>query len=413
MIIRAWFLVTLLLASPAMAERVGIAAVVNDDIITSTDVAERRDLIMATAGIPPTIENQQRLIPQVISTLVDETLQSQEAKRLSITISKKEIDDSIAALEKTRNHPPGHIRAFMKEHQLSARTLESQLRAQLAWNKVVQRKLRRAVSISTDEVARAQAAEAAAPGEEEVRIAAISLLLSKPEDEQPMAQLASQLAAELAKGTDLSVLAQQLQNRKDVRINPPRWVPESGLQPAMAQAIRGLKEGEVTPPLKSMNTFQVVQLFERRIVKALPDTTEVAIKEISFKLPATPDERSMAALREQTLAARANPGSCTDMELGTPSPQAQVRFIRGTLGTMAPGLRPVISQLGVTEVSDPLASEDAIRLFMLCEKIEPSAGNLPPAEEVRQELFAEKIELESQKHLRNLKRDAFIEIKGQ
>jgi hypothetical protein len=30
---------------------------------------------------------------------------------------------------------------------------------------------------------------------------------------------------------------------------------------------------------------------------------------------------------------------------------------------------------------------------------------------VEQKLFAEKIELEAEKHLRNLKRDAFIEIK--
>ena len=48
---------------------------------------------------------------------------------------------------------------------------------------------------------------------------------------------------------------------------------------------------------------------------------------------------------------------------------------------------------------------------MLCERTEP-ASKLPNADVVRQRLFGEKMELEAQKLLRNLRRDAFIDIKS-
>jgi peptidyl-prolyl cis-trans isomerase SurA len=69
-----------------------------------------------------------------------------------------------------------------------------------------------------------------------------------------------------------------------------------------------------------------------------------------------------------------------------------------------------VGTLNVTEVSEPFATKQGIQMLMLCEKIEPASA-LPDRKQVERKLFAEKIELEAEKHLRNLKRDAFIEIK--
>lgn len=403
-------LVLLAMAPAAQAARIDIVAVVNDDVITSNDVEERRALIMMTHGIPPTEENMRKLDRTVIAALIDETLQLQEAKRLSINISKDELETATATLEQKRTQAPGTVKAMLEEQGLT-RTFDRQLKAQLAWNKVVQRKLRRSVTISTDEVARAQAAEAAAPGVEEVRIGAISVLLTTPEEEEANAKLAAELGQRLAEGQDLGMIAGEYASKPNVRISPPVWVTEEGLQPAMGQAIRTMKDGEVTPPLKSMNTFQVVKLYERRTTKPLPENTEVVIKDIAFAMPAEQNEKAMLALRETVTQARANPGSCMDTQIGVADTAVEVRYVRTTYGAMPPQTRSIIAHMGVGEVSEPLAMPEAVRLMLLCERIEPATGSLPNAEKVRQDLFAEKIELESQKHLRNLKRDAFIDVK--
>lgn len=402
----------LLLASAAQAERINIAAVVNDDVITTNDVAERRDLLMSSGNIPNTVENQQRVTPTIIRSLIDEKIEMQEAKRLSITVKPEEMEAAFAQVEKAKRMPPGALKETLAQQNLSLRSLEDQLRAQISWNKVVQRKLRREVSISQDEIARAQQAAAADPGEPEVRIAAISVLVDKPENDAKQAALVKQLSDSIKSGTSIAELSYSLANRKDTHVSPPSWITESKLQPAMQQALRGMQPGEVSPPLKSLNTYQLVQLLERRTIKKVPDTTEVLLKEIALPVPAKPDQKALLALRDQTNALLANPGDCSSTALGVPTSAAQARFMRVTFGQMAPELRGIIADLGVTETSKPLMTETAVRMFMLCERIDATVDNLPPADEIRRQLFNEKIELEAQKHLRNLKRDAFIEIKG-
>lgn len=399
-------------ASAAYAQRIDIAAVVGDEIITTNDVAERRDLVLATNNLAPTIENQQRVIPRVIESLIDENIQMQEAKRLSIGVSKDELKAAFSKLEESRRMPQGSLLETLQRQGLSRRSLESQLTAQLAWTKVVQRKLRREVSISQDEIARAQQAAAADPGIPQIRIAAISVLVVKPGDEEAAAAFAKEIYEKLKSGMPVNEMLMKLNGRKDVRISPPGWVDEEKLQPAMQQALRPMKPNEVTPPLKSMNTFQIIQVLERRVAKRVPDSTEMVLKEIALPLPPKPDEKSMLALRAEAEAVQKSPGDCMSDAIGLPQSKAKSKFARLNFGGLPDKLKPVIADLGVTEVSQPIMGEGVVHMFMLCERIDPGMGNLPPAAEVRRQLFSEKIELEAEKHLRNLKRDTFIEIKG-
>ena len=408
----AAILLVVTIAGNAHAARIGIAAVVGDEIITTNDVAERRDLVLATNNLAPTIENQKRVTPRVIESLIDENVQMQEAKRLSISVTKEQLDASIAKLEESRRMPPGSMRATLKQQGLSLRSLESQLTAQLAWTKVVQRKLRREVTISEDEIARAQQAAAADPGIPQVRIAAISVLVLKPGDETAAAEFSQHIYEKLKSGTAMNEMLMTLSSRKDVRISPPGWVDEEKLQPAMQQALRPMQPNEVTPPLKSMNTYQIIQVLERRIAKKVPETTEMVLKEIALPIPTKPDQKSIMELKDAAQAVQNNPGDCISEGVGVPNSAAKTKFTRLSYGTLPDDLKPIIANLGVTQVTEPLMSETAVRMFMLCERIDPGMGNLPPAAEVRRELFNEKIELEAQKHLRNLKRDEFIEIKG-
>lgn len=408
----AAMLLTLAAASAAYAERIDIAAVVGEEIISTNDVAERRDLLMATNNMQPTIENQKRITPRVIQSLIDENIQMQEAKRLSIGVSKEEMDKAFASLEESRRLPPGTLRKSLESQGLSLRSLEDQVRAQLSWTKVVQRKLRREVSISDDEIARAQQAAAADPGVPQVRIAAISVLVLKPGDEKAAAEFAQAIADKLKAGMPMNDMLMKLNGRQDVRISPPGWVDEEKLQPAMQQALRTMQPGEVTPPLKSMNTFQLIQVLERRVAKRVPETTEMVLKEIVIPTPQKPDQKSMMALRDLVETTGRNPGDCLSESVGDPASKAKVKFSRVSYGSLPNELKPIVADLGVTEVSQPVPSPDAVRLFMLCERIDPGMGNLPPAAEVRRQLFNEKIELEAEKHLRNLKRDTFIEVKG-
>lgn len=400
----------LVVSRPASAAQTSIAAIVGEEAITTTDVAERRDLIMATAGIPMTVENQTKITPRIVQSLVDEALQQQEAKRQSITVGDDEVSKAIEQMQ-AHGERPESIREFVRKHGLSQRSLESQVRAQLAWGKVVQRKLRRNVSVSQDEVRRAQQAAAAAPGEEEMRLQGFDIDASATKN-SAAEKLAADIALELKSGADMAALAAKYIRNPSVHYNPPTWIGESQLPPGLAKGLRSLKPGETTPPLPNGKAIQLIQVMERRTAPKLDDTTEYALKQIAIAVPRKRDKASLAQLRTAAATLRANPGDCTSETVPEVALPVKVNFARMQLGALSPPQRSVVNHLEVGEVSEPLMGADALRLIMMCEKIEPSTGALPDAEKIRQQLFAEKIELEAQKHLRNLRRDAFIDIKG-
>ena len=73
----------------------GIAAIVNDQVISLFDVDQRVDLFFATSGIQRSPEMRDRIRAQVLRSLVDEKLQMQEAERVEIAIDPKEVDQNI------------------------------------------------------------------------------------------------------------------------------------------------------------------------------------------------------------------------------------------------------------------------------------------------------------------------------
>src|SRR5687767_2467617 len=72
-----------LAATPAVAQAVqGIAAVVNDDIVSTRELADRVRLVLASTNLPDDPETARRLEQQVLRAIIDEKLQRQEAERL-------------------------------------------------------------------------------------------------------------------------------------------------------------------------------------------------------------------------------------------------------------------------------------------------------------------------------------------
>lgn len=396
---------------PARAAQVAIAAIVGEDVITTTDVSERRDLVMATAGIPPTVENQQKIMPRIVQSLIDEALQLQEAKNQSVSVTDEELNKAIASLP-ARGEQKESIRDFITRNNLSPRSFEAQLRAQLAWNKVVQRALRRNISIAQDEVLRAQKSAASAPGATELRLQAVEVGVEGSGGAEEMQRLMEEIALQIKSGGELSNIAMRYIKNPRVHYNPPVWVEESSLPPPLQQVLRGLKTGETTPPVRSERSMQIIQLLDRSARAKLSDATEYAIKQITITVPMRRDKASIEKLQAAARLLRAQPGNCTEAAIPEVDFATDVQFLRMRLGALSPQQRSIIGRLEVGDVSEPLLSPEAVRLVMLCEKMEPAEGNLPDAEAVRQQLFAEKLELEAQKHLRNLRREAFIDIKG-
>lgn len=394
----------------AWAQAIHIAAIVNDEIITTADIEARRSLIILTSNLPNTPEVQQGLNPRVLDSLINEKLQTQEAVKLSIEVSDAEVEGTLPRIDASRGMAEGSLKKLLTQHPEFSNTIYAQIRAQIIWSKVVERKIKRSINIAQDEIARAQAAQVAAPGTPEVRIAAISIPIRGSNDEARAAKLARKLSDQLNHGADFITLARQVAGTGEAEVSPSNWVAESELQPAMQQALRTLQPKQITQPLRSLNSYQLITLLDRRISKQHPDETEALVKEISVPVKGK-SESALHAARDYAEQLHGAPGSCDEKSPDDFGGKATSTFTRATYAQMPPQLRSIVEHLNVGEISDPLIAKSDFKLFMVCERSEPPPTP-PPAEEVKRKLFAEKLDLEAEKYLRNLRREAYIDIKG-
>ena len=138
-----------------------IAAVVNDEVISIYDLAARINIVVASSNLKDAPELRRQIAPQILRTLVDEYLQIQEASRLDIAVGEKDLKHAISQIEKNRGIGKGEFDNYVNSLRLDRDAIITQIKAEIAWSKVVSRRLNAAISVGEDEIDEALARLAA------------------------------------------------------------------------------------------------------------------------------------------------------------------------------------------------------------------------------------------------------------
>lgn len=177
-----------------------IAAVVNEEAVSKSDLAARLKMVIASSGLPDNNEIRDRLMPQIMGVLIDESLKLQEAYRLEIEVPPEEIVKGFAAIAGQNNFTADKFRAVLKKEGVPVKTLEDQIRSQIAWSIVVQKKLRPKISIADNEVDSVMERLEASKGKSEYRVSEIFLPVETPAEESDIKKLADKLTRQLIDG---------------------------------------------------------------------------------------------------------------------------------------------------------------------------------------------------------------------
>ena len=131
---------------------VKIIAVVNGEMISSTDIEERAKAFVMNTRIPFNAETKKMIIAKVIQSAIDEKLKLQEAERQGIEISDKEIDASIQNFEQNNKIPAGQLKSLLAKEGVSMKVFREQMKSDLAWIRVIRRQLMAAGNITDKEI---------------------------------------------------------------------------------------------------------------------------------------------------------------------------------------------------------------------------------------------------------------------
>lgn len=256
-----------------------IAAVVNEDAVSVSDLEERLRLVMASSGMPDNADTRQRMMPQILNVLVEEKLKLQEAARMEIEISPQDIEEGFATIAGQNNLSADQFRQMLRREGVSPHSLEDQIRSQIAWSRVVQMKLRPDVVIADNEVDAVLERLEASLGKDEFRVSEIFLPVEMPSQEADVMKLADKLTRQIVEGkAPFPRLAQQFSQAAGAsKGGDLGWVQQGQLAEPLEEMLVRMNEGEVSSPVRTLAGFHILYLRGKRSISAetLPSRDDI------------------------------------------------------------------------------------------------------------------------------------------
>jgi peptidyl-prolyl cis-trans isomerase SurA len=120
----------------ALPSVVKATAIVNGEVITQTDIDQRLALLAIANNQPIPANEIERLRQQVLSNLIDETLQIQAAKAEEIEITDADIDKTVARVAGNVKQTPDQMAAYLKSRGSSIRSIRRQIQGEIAWRRL-------------------------------------------------------------------------------------------------------------------------------------------------------------------------------------------------------------------------------------------------------------------------------------
>ena len=409
-----------LLAGPIARaqDELKIAVVVNDDVITQLDVYMRLRLAMLSAHLQDTPDMRQRLLPQVMRTLIDDRLKLQEAKAQGVTVGDGEVNSRIDNLAKRNGLSRQDFESMLGSNGVLVTALADQMRADVSWNRLVQRKLRPTIRITDEEIDEAMARAKAAQGKLEYRLSQIFLAVDSPKDQPAVMQSAQRLLEQLQVGADFASLATQFsQDTSAASGGDIGWVRADEVDPAvakeLAQAGQGADaKGKVLGPTQGTGGVFLDRIED---VRTADESTvapgSVHLVQIIWPLAPNAADKEVQAAQQQADTFAGKTRTCEEFQRMAPdAAPAQFRdFGRIPLDDMPPEIRDIATNQPIGTPTKGIRGGGGIAVFVVCDRGDANGQISRVA--LADRLAQERLETLARGYLSDLRRAAYIDIR--
>ena len=390
-------------------------AIVNEAVITGTDVDQRVALIGAANQVKIEGEERERLKLQVLRQLIDETLQIQEAKTKDITITPAELDQSFTRVATNFKQEPAKFRDYLRSSGSSERSLRRQIEGELAWQRYLRRQVEPFVNVGEEEVKSILDRLEASKGTTEYNLREI-YLATPPERAGEAAANAQRIFAELQTGKQpFEYYARSFSEASTRAVGGDLgWVRADQLPPEIAQAAAGMQPGQVAGPIAVPGGLSLLFLADRRqILTADPRDAKLSLKQLTVRFPAgTGQAEATKRAAAFATATRALRGCGTVDQVAATLNAEVVDNDTVRVRDLPPQLQEIMLNLQIGQSTPPFGSaEDGVRALVLCGRDDPTTGQLPRADQIQNQLEQTRVNLRATQKLRDLRRDAVVEYR--
>ena len=408
------------LSAPATTQIDRIMVVVNDEIITQSELKVRLDEIkkrIASQKIEAPPENV--LKKQVLERLILERLQLQVAKQMGLEASNDKVDTALQNIAAQNRMSLPELYKTMAKDGLSEAALREQIRQQIIIQQLVEREIGNRISVSESEMENFRANNENRDGGTEYNISHI--LISVPESATPeilqqTRQRAEALLQILRNGAafDQAAIANS-QGQNALEGGSLGWKKTGELPALFVSALKTMRPGEVSDLLRSPSGFHLLKLIDKRGGKKTQAITQTRARHILLRtneiVSADDARRRLEKLRQRiengddfTELAKAHsedPGSAVSGgDLGWVNP-----------GQTVPEFERAMDALKLNELSAPVRTSYGFHLIQVLERRQQDVTQERDQADARQQIQARKTDERYEQWVRQLRDEAYIDYR--
>lgn len=389
----------------------GIAAIVNDRVISSYDLDQRVKLVLLSSGIPNTPENISRIRGQVLRSLVDEYLQQEEAQRLNVEITEEDVSNAFERIAQRSNMSIDQIEKFLKDGGVARETLERQIRTDIAWSRVVQQQFGPLITVGETEIEEVMRRLQEDSGQPRYLVSEILITFDNPTHADEIAAGTQRLADQIREGAPFEAVARQFsQSASAASGGDIGWVHASQLPEAVGDVVKQMQPDMVSDPIRTLNGYYIIQLRAMQTgTGADPMRDQYELMQVLLPLAPNADQQAVARRAREVNEFRSQVTSCNDAPAligkyvsGTASPKRQV-----IAGQLEPRLRQALAGTEVGGTTEPIRSERGVEMIVVCAH-KAAQGEMPTREQIDNTLYEQQLSMMGRRHLRDLRRDAVV-----
>ena len=390
-------------------------AIVNGVVITDTDIDQRLGLVLAANGGRVADEEKQRLRLQIIRNLIDEKLQLQEAAENDIRINEAEVTRSFERIAQNFKRTPAQFEIYLKGNSSSSNSLKAQIRAEMAWSRVLRRKVEPMVNVGDDEVQQVIDKLNAAKGKDEFHVGEI-FLSATPETLDAVMQDASRIVGQVRGGASFVAYARQFSEASSAGLGGDLgWVRGEQLNSAVSTTVAALEPGQVTDAIPVTGGVAIMALIEKRqVLAADPLMAQLSLKQLTIPLKADTTEAQARAKVEEIGRLSQNTGGCGGVEALAQKVGGEVAFNDAVRMKDLPAqLQAILGRMSIGEATPAFGSaEEGLRVLVLCGRDDSQVqAKAPNFEEIYAQMNDERVNMRARRYLRDLRRDAIVDYR--
>lgn len=378
----------------------GIAAIVNDKPISYSDVRQRARLLLLTLGRQqPSPEQVQQITGQALEQLIDERLQLDRVAEYKVEVDPREIDQQLADMATEGGVGADGLRQQLLSAGVNPMSLEEQIRAEIAWNRLISGLYGTRIRVSDNQVEDQLERLRTASKKRQFRVSEIFLYAPDEETRTDALRAAQSIMEQLQQGADFRNAAQRISSAPTAATGGDMgWVTTDDLSPALAEAVAAAETVPgLLPPIEVESGVYILLVAAKR--EPSQPTTKLDLKRLI-----TTDAKA-----ESLSEAMSRIKSCDDVQ----SVANSKSYLR------AQDLTDIdITELGeegrqlvlATEVGSPtevFAIGSGLAVLYVCRR-QDGAEALPSKDDLKNSIKARELDMISDRELRNSRRDATI-----